>query len=226
MLNHYVIKGDTVEICFEKRSDKIILIDLCDLKKVNSIKGRWHIYKTSLADLFYAIGSVNGKQTLLHRYILDARKGYDVDHFNHNGLDNRRCNIKEVNHELNMQNKLVRKDSASGVRGVTWDKHNNKWCAEIRTNGKRIYKKYFADLEEAKNNISEVREIYFSNTNENLLNVIQKPIIKEAPKAQEYRDLGDFGRRDAVLKLIRYIKEKEDCNFDDAYGHLKKILEA
>lgn len=224
MLNCYAIKGDVVEIYFNRRSDKTILVDLCDLEKVNSAEGYWWIYKTSIDDLNYAIGVVNGKQILLHRFILDAKKGYDVDHFNHNGLDNRRCNIREVNHRLNMQNKLVRKDSVSGVRGVMWDKYKNKWCAEIRTNGKRIYRKYFSDLEEAKNNISEAREFYFSNTNESLLNTVQKPTNREMPREHMYHDLGDFRKRNIVPKLIRYIEGKENCGFNDAYGHLKKIL--
>lgn len=40
----------------------------------------------------------------MHRDLLDTPRGLEVDHLNGNGLDNRRCNIRNCTHKENMQN--------------------------------------------------------------------------------------------------------------------------
>src|SRR5215218_9987366 len=42
---------------------------------------------------------------LLHRVILGAPNGVEVDHINRDGLDNRRCNLRLILHAGNMQNR-------------------------------------------------------------------------------------------------------------------------
>jgi len=48
------------------------------------------------------------------------------------------------------RNKRVKKNSTSGVRGVTWDSSNKKWVARIKTNGKMKYLGGFSSIPEAK----------------------------------------------------------------------------
>jgi hypothetical protein len=45
----------------------------------------------------------------MHHLILPLTKDVEIDHINHNGLDNRRCNLRLVTHQQNIQNTSVRK---------------------------------------------------------------------------------------------------------------------
>ncbi len=56
--------------------------------------------------------------TPMHRVIAEAQKGQDVDHINHNGLDNRCDNLRKCTRSENSQNKRLRSDSKSGFKGV------------------------------------------------------------------------------------------------------------
>lgn len=77
----------------------------------------------------------------MHREILglsfgDPRK---ADHRDGNGLDNRRSNLRIATHSQNMWNTKVPKHNTSGMKGVSWDRVNEKWIAQIRVNKKPIW---------------------------------------------------------------------------------------
>lgn len=59
-----------------------------------------------------------------------------VDHINGDGLDNRRCNLRESTHALNMRNKRLYRNNTSGFKGVT--RRNGRWRACITCNGRRV----------------------------------------------------------------------------------------
>jgi hypothetical protein len=83
---------------------------------------------------FYAVttGSI-----AMHRLIVGASPGEIVDHDNHNGLDNRRANLRPCSHTQNMQNSRSRQGSASRFKGVTRG-YRNRWRASIQAGGERI----------------------------------------------------------------------------------------
>jgi hypothetical protein len=86
----------------------------------------------------------------MHRQILDAAEGKFVDHINHNGLDNRRANLRIVTKEQNNWNK--RKyfgNYSSRYKGVSRPKNCGKWRAKIFYKGKGIFMGYFDDEESA-----------------------------------------------------------------------------
>ena len=62
-----------------------------------------------------------------------------IDHIDGNPANNRILNLRLVDHGGNMRNKCKQKNNTSGVMGVSWDKENGKWLAEIGMKGK--YKK-------------------------------------------------------------------------------------
>ena len=68
----------------------------------------------------YVMRSERGRIFYLHRVVLDAPAGVQVDHINGNALDNRRCNLRLCTQSLNNANKAS--VSASGFRGVYRDK--------------------------------------------------------------------------------------------------------
>jgi hypothetical protein len=57
-------------------------------------------------------------------------KGMDVDHINHDPLDNRMCNLRVVTRSGNMRNMNKYEGTASQLQGVFWDKKGQKWFAK------------------------------------------------------------------------------------------------
>jgi len=78
-----------------------------------------------------------GHAILMHREILAPGPGKMVDHRNHNGLDNRRGNIRIVTGSQNCYNRKPGKVAKSGYRGVYWT--GKCWQASCFINGKQKY---------------------------------------------------------------------------------------
>lgn len=57
-----------------------------------------------------------------------------IDHINQVKDDNRICNLREVSHSQNMQNRKSTKNKSS-IPGVHWVSTSKKWRAEIKVNG-------------------------------------------------------------------------------------------
>ncbi len=62
--------------------------------------------------------------------------GLETDHINHHGIDNQRCNLRNVTKAQNGYNQKLRGGS-SRYKGVCWDKANQKWMAYIRIEGRQ-----------------------------------------------------------------------------------------
>lgn len=85
----------------------------------------------------------------LHRLIMGVTDPkIKVDHKNHNGLDNRRCNLRVCTTTQNAQNSSPRKNSTSKYLGVSIRK-NGKWVAQIQVNKVKINLGYHVAEDEA-----------------------------------------------------------------------------
>lgn len=105
-----------------------------------------------------------GGGALLHRWIMDAPKGMEVNHLNHDGLDNRRCNLQICTRRENaLHRKGARAGSRSGERGIYWHAGKQRWKVLLPTdeNGKRKYVGSFATVEAAK----AARDAYLARLN-------------------------------------------------------------
>lgn len=71
-----------------------------------------------------------------------------IDHINGDKSDNRLVNLREVPVWLNQHNRGVRRDSASGIKGV-WQLAPDKWRAFIQVRGKTKVLGHFRTKEEA-----------------------------------------------------------------------------
>lgn len=100
----------------------------------------------------YRYLSLDGKHYLAHRVALAIVEGewprQHVDHINGDRTDNRLCNLRHATRSQNLQNKGVRRDSRSGIKGVAVDPRG-KWRAKIRANNRIYNLGYFASAEEA-----------------------------------------------------------------------------
>lgn len=99
----------------------------------------------------YVARSIHRGQTLMHRLILNAPAGTDVDHINSNRLDNRRCNLRLASRAQNNRNRKSQDGTFSKYKGVGWRKDVKKWRAQITVNYKNIHLGYFdTEIEAAK----------------------------------------------------------------------------
>lgn len=85
----------------------------------------------------------------MHRLIMRAKKGIEVDHKNGNGLDNRKSNLRLCSQTENTRNSKISKRNSSGFKGVRLHKKNGKWRASIMANSKPISLGYFNTKEQA-----------------------------------------------------------------------------
>jgi hypothetical protein len=85
----------------------------------------------------------------MHREIVGAKPGQQVDHINGDALDNRRGNLRICTISQNNQNRYANTGASSQYKGVCWDKGADKWRATITAGGRRKYLGTFEDEREA-----------------------------------------------------------------------------
>ena len=82
----------------------------------------------------YKLPSGRNGSMYLHRAVAGVNAGGIVDHISRDTLDNRRCNLRIVDHKINTINSANRGDT-SKYRGVCWDHNRKKWKSGIKNNG-------------------------------------------------------------------------------------------
>lgn len=123
------------------------------VSNVNSNK--WKIGQTvgSLRKDGYLSVMINGKNYMLHRLAFLIMEGEMpeklVDHINRNRVDNRWCNLRKADYELNCRNAGLAKNNKSGHKGISFHKKSKKWQVFISQDGKPVYLGLFASIQEA-----------------------------------------------------------------------------
>jgi len=119
--------------------DKFAIVDAEDYEWLSNYK--WCASRKKR--VFYARRNERRtrRQIIMHRFILNAPKGLFVDHINHNGLDNRRSNLRLCTRTENNRNRRpnVQPNQSSKYKGVSFDKKRNLFRAFIYRNKKQYY---------------------------------------------------------------------------------------
>lgn len=118
---------------------------------------QWCVSKESRGsanNLFYVVGFKPPRKKglaliRLHRLIMSALPGQVVDHIDGNGLNNKRSNLRLLNHKGNMQNSRKRKNATSKYKGVSWNTRKGLWRSRLYTSGVTQELGYYSDEEEA-----------------------------------------------------------------------------
>lgn len=166
--NYFRIEGDAAHIYLTQGKEAII--DLDDLERV--LRYRWYARKEG--NNFYVVSktnSKNNKQINLHKFLT----GYtSTDHKDHDGLDNRRSNLREVTQQENNFNTRKRpKPTTSRWKGVCYNKRYKNWRAQIQINGKQTHLGSFQNEEDATMTYNEAAILHFGEfaaLNDNPLN--------------------------------------------------------
>lgn len=85
---------------------------------------------------------------LAHRIVVARMIGRNLnksdicDHINRDRLDNRRENLRLVDSFGNAQNSKLRKDNTSGYRGVSFEKKQKRWQAQVGSKSGRIIRRF------------------------------------------------------------------------------------
>lgn len=153
------------------------IIDLEDYDKVKDIY--WFQNKDG-----YWVGRRNWKDSALklHRCIMNATKGFVIDHKEYNPQDNRKSKLRECSIKQNVRNSNKILNSASGERGVGI--RGGKYYARIQYEGKGYYLKQYNTLEEAKYARAVAEEILFEEFSSIDWNKIKIP--DNAKEIKEY----------------------------------------
>jgi hypothetical protein len=99
------------------------------------------------------IATLRGKKYKVHRLVWAIETGAwperDIDHINHDKLDNRIENLRAVEHAVNQRNMSRHRHNTSGVTGVSFDKRARKWAAYIWRDQKSVRIGSFSDKRDA-----------------------------------------------------------------------------
>ena len=79
----------------------------------------------------------DNKIVSMHRFIMNVTDTIvEVDHINHNKLDNRKCNLRIATKSQNQANARIQSNNTSGFKGVYWHKKDKRWM--VMCKGKYI----------------------------------------------------------------------------------------
>jgi hypothetical protein len=137
---------------------KFALVD--DEDYDNLIKNKWQENKDKCTSYVKRSTTLYGKHgvsrsILMHRVImgLEFGDGKEVDHVNHNGLDNRKCNLRIVTRSENVRH------SKKIPKGYSWHIRMKKFIARIRINGVLHHLGYFSEEQDARNAYLKARSM-------------------------------------------------------------------
>lgn len=169
----YEIRDNLVYITLyskKNNEENITVIDLFNLDKFLSHKYAWHLVWEEDIENYYVksciyLGIVNGKPkykiVYLHKFLTNIPEENYGDHINHNSLDNRIDNIREIENGNNIMNrKSKNSNNTSGYRNVTLiDRY---WRVQLQINKKNyLFPEKFTDVDEAGAFAEEMRQKHY-----------------------------------------------------------------
>ena len=140
--------SDTVRVPLTQ--GKVAIIDAEDSERV--LRHKWRLLRaprTCYAQTTRLCADGIWRTLFLHRFIIDAPDGSEVDHWDNDGLNNRRGNLVVCTRSIHAERQRVRRNNKIGYLGVSKQTLNRSWAANICHRGQRIYLGTFAVPEDA-----------------------------------------------------------------------------
>lgn len=124
----------------------IVAVDAEDLELLAPY--RWYALPGKHTTYAYTIvGKRPEKRTAIymHRLVMGASCGTQVDHIDGNGLNDCKSNLRTVNQTQNNMNQSACRVGSSRFKGVRWHKRGHKWAAQIKLPDKAVHLGLFTD---------------------------------------------------------------------------------
>lgn len=116
--------------------EQYALVDDEDYASLSKFK--WHAKRR--LHTFYAKRREGRKRLSMHRVIMQAAPGIEIDHEDGNGLNNQRYNLRNATHAQNMRGfRGGHVNKTSKYRGVSFHRRDKKWHAQISFENKKIH---------------------------------------------------------------------------------------
>lgn len=206
-----------------------VLVDDEDYEYLMQWKWSAHSSKHGYAMRGEHIGNRKYEYFLMHRVLIEAKKGECVDHINGDTRDNRKENLRIATKQQNSMNVGLRSNNTSGYKGVTFDNRRNKWVAAIKKDYKSKFLGYFENKDDAAMAYNEAALKFhgeFANLNkilggivmsnkERKINVLDKGYV---------RHLATFGSDLDVVNNARASYDKESKELTEGDKRLIAFL--
>ena len=155
----------------------VAIVDDEDFEELSRYK--WHVLLCRKSNSAYAnrseqVAQKKWRKVQMHRQILNAEKGVQVDHINGDGLDNRRSNLRLCTQEQNLANRRPMKGGSSKYKGVCWVTRLGKWVAQCTWDNKVHYLGAFDEEKEVAEAYDEALKQHrgkFALTNEDVYGI-------------------------------------------------------
>jgi hypothetical protein len=120
--------------------------------------GQWNWCAYEKSNTVYAVRNKakNAGLVRMHRYIMSAPDGFEVDHIDGNGLNNTTSNLRICNRFENMRNRGPH--NGKSTKGISWHKKSGKWQARICAGNGQTYLGLYETREMAQNAYNEACE--------------------------------------------------------------------
>lgn len=126
---------------------------------------KWHAHKNRTGVGFYAqhcesLGKKKYATVIMHRAIMNCKKGEIVDHKDGDGLNNQKRNLRLCTHQNNQRNARMKRWKLVPFKGVTINQ--GKFLAQIKTSpGKQKHIGRFETAQEAAKAYDQMARVLF-----------------------------------------------------------------
>lgn len=162
-MNEILYKNNK-EIVLKLTQGQTTILDLEDYEKIKNYN--WYASYDKKGRTFYCrVNVMKNKKWycyILHRIILQITNSRtQIDHKNHNTLDNRKENLRICMNGENNRNVRKQRRNTSGYKGVSFHVRRNKWQVSICVNNKLLYLGLFSDPKEGAKIYDKAAKYYF-----------------------------------------------------------------
>ena len=151
----------------KNRGKYVALVDEEDFEMLNQFN--WCVKKDGCTFYAFRVTIVDGRRTTLYMHCV-IMNGKGIDHRDGNGCNNQKSNLRFCTGSENQMNQRKQKNRSSIYKGVTFNRTDKKWMAQIHINGKNIHLgRFILEVEAAKAYNAKAIELFCEFANLNII---------------------------------------------------------